>query len=146
LIFFGFSPVWSLAKEPELVCRKDGTQLELNQCAADEYAQADNGMNQIWKQIQLKYADQPLFLKKLKAAQLLWLQLRDAELEAKFPVDKQENPRFQYGSVYPMCWASYKAALTNARVRDLKVWLTGEQEGDMCMGSVKLSDELPKAK
>ncbi|MBS0582187.1 MAG: DUF1311 domain-containing protein [Proteobacteria bacterium] len=139
-------PIWSSAQDEKIVCRENGTQLELNQCAADEYTRTDNELNQVWKQIQLKYADQSLFLKKLKAAQLLWLQFRDAEMEAKFPVDKQENPRFQYGSVYPMCWAGYKAALTSARVRDLKVWLTGEQEGDVCMGSVKLSDELSKIK
>ena len=142
-----FLPIWSSAQDEKIVCRENGTQLELNQCAADDFARADNELNQVWKQILSKYCDRPLFLKKLKASQLLWLQFRDAELEAKFPYDKSENPRYEYGSVFPMCWAMYKAQLTVARVKDLKVWLVGEaQEGDVCQGSVKMSADLQSIK
>jgi uncharacterized protein YecT (DUF1311 family) len=137
---------WANAQDTKIVCRQDGAQLELNQCAADDFKRADKELNRVWKEIQAKYADQPLFLKKLTTAQRFWLQFRDAELEAKFPIEKQENARIQYGSVYPMCWNGYKAGLTNARVRDLKIWLTGGQEGDACLGSVKMPSELSGAK
>jgi hypothetical protein len=36
-----------------------------------------------------------------------------------------------------MCHALYKAELTQARTRELKVWLDGIEEGDVCAGSVK---------
>jgi hypothetical protein len=43
-----------------------------------------------------------------------------------------------YGSVFPMCWFSYLRELTEERIKKLKVWVTGIEEGDVCTGSVKI--------
>jgi hypothetical protein len=52
-----------------------------------------------------------------------------------FPAkDKQAN----YGSVYPMCAANLLSELTEARIKQLRVWLVGSEEGDVCSGSVRL--------
>lgn len=136
----------AFAQSKAPACYEKGTQAELDQCAAGDYAQADQELNRVWKDIQTRYADQPLFLKKLKAAQLLWLQFRDAEVEAKYPLEKGDDARGQYGSSYPMCVGQFKAELTRARTRDLRAWLVGGAEGDVCMGSLKLSDDLIQAK
>ena len=99
---------------------------------ASVYVKADQELNKVYKQILKDYAGQPLFIAKLKVAQRLWVQLRDAELGLKFP--KTGN----YGSVQPMCEEDYLAHLTRERIKFLRVWLTGIQEGDVCSGSVRI--------
>lgn len=133
----------AMAAEKSLNCNEiDGSQGDLNACFAGEFAKADADLNATWKKIQTKYADKPLFLEKLKASQRLWLQFRDAEVAAAFPVGKSDDPQFVYGSVYPMCISQLQAALTVQRVNQLKAWLDGTQEGDVCAGSIKNSVEL----
>ena len=99
---------------------------------ASVYIKADQELNKVYKQILKDYAAQPVFIKNLKVAQRLWIQLRDAELMAKFPKSGS------YGSVQPMCEEEYLAQLTRERIMFLKVWLTGIPEGDVCSGSVKI--------
>jgi uncharacterized protein YecT (DUF1311 family) len=123
-------------------CNPTGSQRELNACAGDDFAKADAELNRVWKAIQTRYKDQPVFLEKLKASQKLWVQFRDAELEATYPVSKNDDPRAQYGSAYPMCVGEAKATLTRQRTEQLKAWLDGSDEGDVCAGSVKNSTEL----
>ena len=40
-----------------------------------------------------------------------------------------------------MCEASYLDELTKSRIKTLKVWLDGIEEGDVCSGSVKIARE-----
>jgi len=117
-------------------CRAEGNQMELNACAADEYAAADKEMNTVYRQILKEYADEPLFLGKLKIAQRLWVQLRDAETEARFPVGSNENPRDVWGSAMPMDVDTYRAELTRQRTKQLRVWIDGLPDGDNLAGSV----------
>lgn len=135
-------PFAAVAAGPQVACNPNGNQLELNACSAGDFAKADQELNKVWKAIQTKYKDQPVFLEKLKVSQKLWLQFRDAEVEANYPVGKNENPSAQYGSVYPMCVGTVKARLTQQRTEQLKAWLDGAQEGDACSGSIKNSAEL----
>ncbi|HEY2915399.1 MAG TPA: lysozyme inhibitor LprI family protein, partial [Candidatus Angelobacter sp.] len=88
-------------------------------------------LNATYQGILKKYADDPAFIGRLRTAQRAWLKFRDAQLQMKFP------PSNQVGSVAPMCHALYKAELTQARTRELKIWLDGIEEGDVCAGSVK---------
>ncbi len=108
------------------------TQVEMDLKAAGQYKKADKELNVVYQKILKEYASQPVFVKKFKAAQRIWLQLRDAELAAKFP-----NPN-DYGSVEPMCEALYLESLTKERTKFLNVWLNGIPEGDVCSGSVKI--------
>ena len=132
----------AFAGEPLPACYSSPTQGGLNACAAGEFNKADAELNATWKAILAKYADQPLFLQKLKTSQQLWLKFRDAEVEAAFPVGKSEDPSAQYGSVYPMCISQRRAGLTRQRVEELKSWLRGAEEGDVCAGSIKNSADL----
>lgn len=109
------------------------TQLEMNEQAAKDFKKADKELNAVFQQIIKANRSDTVFIKNLKKAQNLWIQLRDAELDAKFP----EEPGKFYGTVAPMCWSMYKTDLTKERIKKLRVWLTGVKEGDVCAGSVK---------
>jgi uncharacterized protein YecT (DUF1311 family) len=135
-------PVSAFAGEPQPSCYDSPSQAGLNACAAGEAAKADQQLNQVWKAIQAKYKDQPAFLEKLKTSQRLWLQFRDAEIDAHFPIGKDEDAATLYGSVYSMCVSQLQASLTQQRIQQLQAWLNGAQEGDVCAGSFKNSADL----
>jgi len=107
------------------------TQRDLNDSAGNESAKAERELNATYQGILKKYADDPAFIGRLRIAQRAWLKFRDAQLEMRF------LPSDQAGSAKPMCYASYKVELTQARARELKVWLDGVEEGDVCAGSIK---------
>ena len=110
------------------------TQLEHNQCATSHLKAVDDEMNRIYQAILSKYKADQEFLAKLRNAQRAWLAFRDAELEARFPFkDKQSH----YGSVYPMCSNSFLVQRTQERIKHLREWLDGVEEGEVCAGSVQ---------
>jgi uncharacterized protein YecT (DUF1311 family) len=118
------------------------TQAELNGCAGNSLVKADQKLNRTYQQILKKYAKDTLFLQRLKRAQRAWIFFRDAEVQMKYPTSSRADVTTQYGSVYPMCYASFKAELTERRTEELSVWLKGIEEGDLCSGSVKTPEEL----
>jgi uncharacterized protein YecT (DUF1311 family) len=143
LLLLGMAlPVCALAGESQPSCYDSPTQAGLNACASSEFAKADQQLNAIWKAILVKYKDRPAFLEKLKASQKLWLQFRDAEIAAHFPLGKGEDPATHYGSIYPMCVSQLQISLTQQRIQQLQAWLSGAQEGDACAGSIKNSADL----
>ena len=94
----------------------------------------DQTLNSNYQRILRAYADDPVFIEKLKAAQRAWLKFRDAELEALFPhADKLGN----YGSVYEQARRFWAGVLTEERSRQLVRWLEGVEEGDVFAGSIK---------
>ncbi len=108
------------------------SQTAMNKQAGNQYQKADKELNAVYQKILKEYAKQTVFIAKLKTAQRLWVQLRDAELEAKFPEPNQ------YGSALPSCRAIYLEDLTRQRTKFLRTWLNGIPEGDVCNGSVKM--------
>lgn len=109
------------------------TQGALTANAGVAYQKADKELNRVYQKILKEYASQPLFIKKFKAAQRLWVQLRDAELAARYPASGS------YGSAGPMCENIYLEDLTKQRTKFLRQWLDGVPEGDVCNGSVKVA-------
>jgi uncharacterized protein YecT (DUF1311 family) len=107
------------------------SQGQMNEDAYAGYEKADKQLNTVYQTILRQYAKKPAFIKSLKAAQRLWIQLRDADVAAKFP------QMGTYGSVEPMCRAGYLETYTLGRIKFLKVWVDGIEEGDVCSGSVK---------
>ena len=59
-------------------------------------------------------------------ARMAWL--RDADLEAQFPLVDGEDPRFTYGSIYPLEYASAQTELTRARTQYLRTHLPDRSE------------------
>ena len=109
------------------------TQYEMNQDAHKGLQRTDKELNTVYRKILEEYTSDTVFIKNLKIAQKIWVQLRDAEMNAKFP----EENGVSYGSVEPMCWSLYMAELTYVRTKKLRIWLTGIEDGDVCSGSVK---------
>jgi uncharacterized protein YecT (DUF1311 family) len=126
LITFFFSSLFALAQ----------TQQEMNTDAAQKYKLSDKELNLVYQKILLEYKSDSEFIKKLKVTQNLWIKFRDAEVVARFP-NKEPN---YYGSFHSVCHYDYLAELTDKRINDLKVWIIGMQEGNVCSGSVKVKD------
>ncbi len=113
------------------------TQSELNDNAKNKYEFADNELKKVYVDILKEYKADAAFIKNLKKSQTLWAQFRNAEMKLKYP---EHTPGY-YGSVQPMCWWVYKEELTRQRIKVLKIWLDGVEEGDVCHGSVKIKAE-----
>lgn len=109
------------------------TQSEMKLEASENYKKADRELNSTYKKIIAEYKDDISFLKNLKISQNLWIKLRDAEINTKFP---ETEPTY-YGSFHPVCVSNFLTELTKKRTKELKIWLVGIEEGDMCSGSVK---------
>jgi uncharacterized protein YecT (DUF1311 family) len=108
------------------------TQAAMNNDAGKAYKEADKKLNEVYQKILKQYSANALFIKKMKAAQKIWLQFRDAQLEMKYP----EREAGYYGSMLPLCKANYLEELTKARTKQLEEWLNNPEEGDACAGTV----------
>ena len=108
------------------------SQTEMNVKAYSDFKKADAELNIVYQKILKIYSRETTFIKKFKIAQRLWVQLRDAELAAKYPNSGS------YGSVAPMCESIYLETLTKDRIKFLNIWVTGIEEGEVCLGSVRM--------
>jgi len=108
------------------------SQTAMNIKAYSDFEKADAELNVVYQKILKSYSRETIFIKKFRNAQRLWIQLRDAELAAKYP------NRGTYGSVAPMCESIYLETLTKDRIKFLNIWVTGIQEGEVCLGSVRM--------
>jgi uncharacterized protein YecT (DUF1311 family) len=109
------------------------SQAKMNQIADGDYMKADAELNAIYKQILKQYASDTSFISHLKASQRIWIKFRDAELLMKYP----PRETYYYGSAQSSCEANYLEQFTRDRIKTLKVWIDGIEEGDLCSGSVK---------
>lgn len=107
------------------------SQTAMNKAYSD-FKRADAELNVVYQKILKSYSRETIFIKKFRNAQRLWIQLRDAELAAKYP------NRGTYASVAPMCESIYLETLTKDRIKFLNIWIIGIQEGEVCLGSVRM--------
>jgi uncharacterized protein YecT (DUF1311 family) len=110
------------------------TQGDLDGQSCGEFHKADVALSEAYSKVLREYARDQQFIAKLKTSQRAWLAFRDAELEALYPKD---NKQAEYGTVYSMCRCSELQSLTQERTKQLKRWLDGTKEGDVCAGSFK---------
>ncbi len=140
MIILMLTPTYAQESKGLSGCYEDAfTQKDLNTCSRTDYKAADTELNRVYKKIQQVYKDDPLFLNKLKIAQLTWIKYRDASFDMKYP---KNDERSYYGSVFPMCSGIYLTEITIIRIAQLKIWLKGIEEGDVCVGSVKRPDQI----
>ena len=114
------------------------TQGEMNAEKEKSYKSSDKKLNAVYQAILEEYKNDTIFLEALRLSQRNWIKFRDSELKMKYPERETEG---YYGSVYPMCEAIYLNELTKSRIKTLKTWLEGIEEGDVCSGSVKMTSE-----
>lgn len=111
------------------------TPQQLNEEACGKYKEADADMNQAYQQVLKQYQKDALFIPKFRAAQRAWVAFRDAHLAAAYP----NAAPGAYGGVNPMCRCAILTQLTMARTGQLREWLDGTQEGDVCAGSIRIN-------
>ncbi|MCF0061801.1 DUF1311 domain-containing protein [Dyadobacter chenwenxiniae] len=107
--------------------------ISFGQVNENSYAKAEKEINSVYQKILQEYATDKEFIKNLRSSQRLWIQFRDAEVKARYP---DREPGY-YSRVHSMCLANLKTELTNERIKTLRVWLAGIEEGNVCAGSVK---------
>ena len=117
------------------------TQSKMNETENDKLIKSEKRMATVLKQINVLYADSPVFLKKLRISQTCWEKFRDAHLDALYP-DLNNNTLQEYGSVFPMAYAMEKRNLTEQRIKELMLWINGVPEGTLGAGSVKFTSQL----
>ena len=99
-----------------------------------DLAKAERDLTQVYGEVLKKYTSDAEFVRKMRASERAWLKYRDAALEARFPLADKPG---QYGSAYPMCLCAERVQLTEFRVTELRRWLNGAEEGDVCSGSIR---------
>lgn len=109
------------------------TQAELTEASRKQLKKAELELKTVYDQIVKDYKADNEFLRALEDSQAMWEKFRQAELKMMYP---QREP-FYYGSSHQMCINDYLTELTNDRIKKLSRWLTGEEEGNVCAGSVK---------
>lgn len=112
-------------------CNPSGSQLEMTACAVDDFKQADSELNEVYKAVLVKEGSNKAFAQKLRAAQRAWLAFRDAELDAMYACDN-ENQASCWGSMLPLCRSSYMAGLTRNRTHRLRELLIEGPPADKC--------------
>lgn len=108
-------------------------QTDLNRQALSELKEIEQEMEDIYQEILNQYNAENIFLDKFITSQEVWIQYRDAYLEAFFP----EEDKMNYGSTFLMCYRLKRIELTEERIEHLRIWLDGVPQGDVCRGSVK---------
>jgi uncharacterized protein YecT (DUF1311 family) len=111
------------------------TQSEMNYEAHLKYVKTDKELNRVYKAILNEYKSETQFIERLRKTQRIWISFRDAELEMRFP---EKDKGYHYGSVYPMCVSLILKEMTEERIKKLQVWLEGIEEGEVCLGSIKM--------
>ncbi len=111
------------------------TQAASDQDACGEYQRADKELNRVYRQVLVDYQADGRFIEKLKVAQRAWLPYRDAQLQALYPA---REPQKAYGSVHKQCRCQAATELTLQRTEELRRWVMGVEEGDVCAGSIRV--------
>ncbi len=110
------------------------SQYDLNASASKDQQKAEKELNAVYQKVLAQYKADTAFIRNLKAAQRIWLQLRNADVDAMYPPDPLA------GSVTPMCRSNAWTEITTGRTKYLKQWLNGTEEGDVCAGSIKFKN------
>ena len=118
--------------DDELRCNPDGSQSEMNMCAADDFAAADKALNAVYRDVLACSASNPVFIGKLKEAQRQWIRFRDAELAARFPLAPGEDAWVVYGSMHPLLLLGEKTRLTKERTVQLRSYIDDVERNTHC--------------
>ena len=122
-----------------LLSNNSFAQTEMNRTSSESYKSSILQLEGTINRILALYSNEQDFIEAFKISNRDWSKYRDAQLKMKFP---SANPRSAYGSVFQMCYDGYLEELTRIRIKELRAWSDGGQEGDVCIGSVKSKDNL----
>ena len=97
-------------------CAEAATQLDLDRCAAQDFAKADALLNGTYKRVMLRLKENLQIHQLLTAAQKAWLTFRDTECD--FVTSTSAG-----GIIHPMVVATCRARLTTDRAKMLQAYL-----------------------
>ncbi len=116
------------SKKSPVDCRNASTQLELNQCAADDLARERQRMDRTLARVYGERRERERAV--VQAAQRAWQAYADAQIEALYPGCGTSTA---CGSAHGMCRAAAFSALIQIRTSELERMLREhELEGDVC--------------
>src|SRR5690625_1788887 len=115
------------------------SQAKMNSETGIDVELSEQKLDSVYTAVIEQYEDNPEFITSLKKAQQAWITFRDAHLESVYPGKCKQT---KYGSVYPSCVSNLLIQLNEQRTAQLRKWLEGTEEGDVCAGSIKLSSQL----
>lgn len=104
-----------------LDCNNAQTQLDMNQCANEEFKKTDMELNKIYQDVLKRTSGE--HSKLLKSAQKKWIEYRDSD--CKFQTFQTKG-----GSIHSMVYSHCLAEKTESRITEFKKALSCE-EGDM---------------
>lgn len=106
-------------------CAAAQTQLALNECSANALSVSDKKLNQLYRTVEGRLADDAGARNRLVDAQRRWIAFRDAE--CAFRTSAVEG-----GSMQPMVRSLCLTSLTDARITDLQNLLSCEEGDTTC--------------
>lgn len=107
-------------------CKPAGTQIEMNQCAYDDFLKADKKLNETYQALIRKSAGDKTYIKALRTAQRAWVVFRDAELDAMFSC-ADEDIKLCWGSMIGLLYPNAKAEITRERTQKLQHYIDNGQ-------------------
>ena len=124
LVTFSFNTIQEISAQ---------SQREMNTTAIDGNKAAKAELQGTINRIFAMYSKEADFIAAFKDSNDAWERYVVAQLKMKFPA---KNTKLEYGSVFPMCYSLYAEELIRNRIKELRLWAGGVQEGDVCCGSV----------
>ena len=105
--------------------KKETKQVDYKEvCSA--YDEADAEMLKVIKDIENEYQHDKIFLTRFRDSQVYWIQYKDRHLRALYPKDWDRFYRKNYSKeVFNSCKCQELIRLTNARIVELNMYLTG---------------------
>jgi uncharacterized protein YecT (DUF1311 family) len=133
LLFITATAVYAeAARGPNDTAKPTETQTEMNRKACAETKQADEALKEIYSQVLKKYGYDKVFVTNMAASQKAWLAYRDAHIKAYYPPEYRPYA----GSITPLCVCQHMARMANERIKELKQWIDGVSENNICAGSI----------
>src|SRR5689334_21656205 len=140
ILILGFlvaTPAVDGSKKSPFDCKNASTQLELNQCAADDLARERQRMDRTLARVDDERGERGRAA--VQAAQRAWQAYADAQIEALYPGCGRSTA---CGSAHGMCQAAAFSALIRARTAELDRMLREHHpEGDVCAPQSALDGE-----
>ena len=99
----------------------------------ERYDEIDLKMLNTIKQITAEYQGDEKFLDAFKDAQIYWIQYRNRQIKAVFPLQPKD-----YDYDVGACKCELYSELTTIRINELERWLQGVPAEENCAGSFKV--------
>jgi uncharacterized protein YecT (DUF1311 family) len=126
IILISFIILLSSLHANNIRCNPEGNQMQMNQCAYEDFLKEDKALNSVYKALRSKYKNDRSYLHNLKKSQKLWIKFRDRELDLIFTCN-HSNISMCFGSMYPLLYNGEKATITKQRSTTLRKYLREEK-------------------